>query len=108
LDKLHELIQELNKDESIIRYKELEAIIDQDEALRTEYKKLLDLQKILVQKKEKTKDFKAEEDAYNTQYSKVMSHYLMEEYLELVELVNNDLQLIQQIISDEINMNFDK
>lgn len=108
LSKLQELIGALKEDHNVIRFQELEALINQNVDLQKDYQTLLEYQKILVQKKEKKQEFHNEELRYNNQYEKVMNYYFMEEYLELVEVINNDLQLIKQIITDEINMNLDE
>ena len=104
LSKLSNLLKSLNEDENIKRFKELEAIIDQDEKLNNDYKKLQDLQKLMVQKEAKKLDAKVETDNYNTQLELVLNHVLMSEYLDLLEVVNNDLQMIKEIITKEINM----
>ena len=45
MNKLNELIQSINNDESIKRYKELEYIIDHDKILKNDYELLKELQK---------------------------------------------------------------
>ena len=108
LNNLKELIKLLNQDENIKRFKELEAIIDHDKNLQNDYQTLKDLQKQLVQAKHynsaKQKDLEA---VYNAHFEKLQSHVLMSEYLDLLESINNDLQLIQNIITQEINMDIE-
>ena len=46
-------------------------------------------------------------EAYENQQAKVMSYLMMNEYLDLMEEINNDLQLLQSIIEQEINSKLD-
>jgi cell fate (sporulation/competence/biofilm development) regulator YmcA (YheA/YmcA/DUF963 family) len=108
LSKLKELIQEIASDNTVARYKELEKLIDSDEKLMNEYKKLLDLQKIMVQDEAKNSPHLSDSKTnYELQYNMVMEHYLMAEYLDIVEVVNNDLQLIKNIILHELSADFE-
>jgi len=104
LSKLTDLTKALNKDENIVRFKEIEQIIDSNKELNDAYKKLQDLQKLMVQKDAKKLDSTVETANYNEQLEVVLGHVLMSEYLDLLEVVNNDLQMIKNIITDEINM----
>lgn len=108
MNNLKELIVALNNDESIKRYKELEYIIDHDKNLKKEYELLKELQKKLV-RAENTKNAKLSDirSEYDVQYEIVKNHVLLEEYIDLLESINNDVQMIQNIISDEINMDVD-
>ena len=108
LSKLTELIESIKQDENVIRYKELENRIDADEHLKLEYKKLIDLQKIMVQHEARSSE-KLEQSKirYNDQLDKVMDHLLMGEYLDVLEVVNNDLQMIKTIILNEISVDFE-
>ena len=108
LNKLKELIKEIASDEIVSRYKELEKLIDSDKILMREYKKLLDLQKIMVQDETKnSSNYPDSKSNYEIQYNKVMEHYLIAEYLDVVEVVNNDLQLIKNIILHELSADFE-
>ena len=55
----------------------------------------------------KSSNLSAIKEEYNTQYELVKNHILLEEYIDLLESINNDIQMIQNIISDEINMDID-
>lgn len=108
MNSLDKLIKELMNDSVIERYKELEKIIDNDQKLNEDYKRLLDLQKTMVIEREKNiKGFKLAEKNYNNAKEKVMDHLILSEYLELLEEVNLDLDLVQKIISKEINTDFE-
>jgi cell fate (sporulation/competence/biofilm development) regulator YmcA (YheA/YmcA/DUF963 family) len=106
LNSLQKLIESIKTDKNVARFKELEAIIDQDIKLKEDYKYLQHLQKLMVQKQAKKLDASKEEQDYEAQLDKVLSHVLMSEYLDLLEVVNNDLQMIQEIISSEIEHDF--
>lgn len=108
LSKLEELVTLLKQDENIVRFKQLEHIIDTDETLKKEFNLLKDLQKKLVKKQHLKIEHSEEQRAYDEQYKVLENHYLMSEYLDLLEAINNDLQFIKDIITNEINMEFDK
>ena len=108
LTNLTKLIELINEDTTIKRFKELESIIDQDDKLSQDFEDLQSLQKIMVNAEtKKTKNEVEATTSYNIQLNKVMDHYLMSEYLDLLEVVNNDLQLIKDIITKEINVDLD-
>lgn len=104
---LEKLKKSLNQDENIKRFKLIESIVDKDELLNSEYKKLQDLQKLMVQKDARKQDSIIETTNYNNKLEEVLGHVLMSEYLDLMEVVNNDLQMIKEIITQEINMDFE-
>ena len=108
MNSLDKLIEELMNDSVVKRFKELEKIIDNDQNLNEDYQKLLDLQKIMVNEREKNvKGFKLAKKNYDEAREKVMDHLILSEYLELLEEVNLDLDLTQKIISEEINTDFE-
>ncbi len=108
MKSLDKLIDELMDDSVIKRYKKLEKIIDNDQKLNADYKKLLDLQKKMVIEREKnTKGFKLAKKNYDDAKDKVMDHLILSEYLDLLEEVNFDLDLVQKIVSQEINTDFE-
>lgn len=108
LSKLEELIQLITKDPNVIRFKELEKKIDEDNELMNSYKKLIDLQKVMVQQQAKGSNrIEQSEKQYNDQLNIVLNHILMGEYLDVLEVVNNDLQMIKDIILNEISADFE-
>lgn len=108
LNKLDILLNELSQDAIIKRFKELEKIIDNDKALQKEYTQLLDLQKVMINKREKkSKDLNKAINDYEKAKENVLKHFILNEYLDLLEEVNYDLGLIQKIISEEINIDFE-
>ena len=108
MNKLDLLINEITDDSVVKRFKELEKIIDNDQLLKTDYSNLLELQKVMVNKREKkSEDLSLAIKNYEKAKENVMKHIIIEEYLELLEEVNYDLGLIQKIISEEINIDFE-
>jgi len=108
LNKLTELITELNKDELIIRFKKLEKIIDQDEQISDNYKNLLELQKKMVNDREKNNgNFVKSNKIYEEAKSAITSNIMISEYVELLEEINYDLQMMQNIIGTEISADFE-
>ncbi len=107
LNKLENLIAKLAEDTAVKRFKELEQIIDNDQLLNKDYQNLLDLQKVMINKREKkSKDLHLAIDNYEKAKEIVMNHLIIDEYLDLLEEINYDLNLIQKIISEEINIDF--
>lgn len=105
---LDTLINQIQKDPNVKRFKQLEAIIDQDKELQAKYKNLLDAQKVMVQREvTKHKDYQDAKDHYETLKEHLLEHVLMSEYLDLLEVLNEDIHMIQTIIEDEMNKDFD-
>ncbi len=106
MDKLDKLIQEILRDEVIIRFKELDIIID--EKFKIDFSKLLQLQKEMVQKREaKSNDYDSTKKLYEKEKQKFSENILVSEYIELIDYINYDLSLIQNIISGEIAIDFE-
>lgn len=104
LDKLKKLKNEIQSSLLVKRYQELEKIIDNDQNLKDQYNKLLDYQKEMVNKKAlNKKGLEESTKKYETQKELVMNYLIIDEYLELQQQINADLQMIQSIISDEID-----
>ena len=108
MNKLDNLLKELSQDELVVRFKELEKNIDNDHVLQKEYSQLLELQKVMIKKREKqSKDLNKAIKDYETAKENVLNHFVLNEYLNLLEEVNYDLGLIQKIISEEISIDFE-
>ncbi|MCK5762296.1 MAG: YlbF family regulator [Candidatus Izimaplasma sp.] len=105
---LDNLIKEITEDIVVKRFKELEKIIDNDQLLNKDYHELLELQKIMINKREKkSKDLDLAINNYENAKENVLKHIILTEYLDLLEEINYDLGLIQKIISQEINIDFE-
>lgn len=108
MKSLDRLIQWIEDDPTVRRFRELEAVIDADTALQGQYKELLKLQKVMVQQEAMGHPgFPNAKASYEQRKDELMDHVLLGEYLALLELLNDDLQLMQQIIEDELNKEFD-
>ena len=108
MDNLKKLINELQKDERIIRFKILLRFIDQDKILQNDYKKLLELQKKMVNDEEKNrKNLENSKREYEKAKINLSSNIVVSEYIELLEEINLDLQMIQNIIENEISADFE-
>jgi len=108
LNSLKKLLNEIKKDESIIRFKILLRFVDQDKNMQKDYKNLLELQKKMVNDREKnSKNLEYSTKKYELAKSNLTSNIVISEYLELLEDVNSDLQMIQNIIENEINRDFE-
>lgn len=108
MNSLNNLINELEKDQLIIRYKELENIIDHDRRIEEDFKKLIELQKKMVNDREKNpSNFTVSSKVYETAKTALTSNIIISEYIELLEDINYDLQMIQKIIGTEISADFE-
>ncbi len=108
MNSLKKLINELQKDELILRFKKLEEVIDQDKEINKNYKKLLELQKKMVHDREKNRsNFENSTREYEIAKTALTSNFVISEYIELLEEINYDLQMIQKIIGTEISADFE-
>ncbi len=105
MNSLNKLINNLQTDDTIKRFKELEDIIDHNESLQQDFAKLLDLQKKMVQKEYyNSKNIDQAKEEYEVQQHKVENYIVVEEYLDLLDIINNDIKLIQSIFEDELKI----
>ncbi len=108
MNSLKNLINELENDDLIIRFKKLENIIDQDKEINKNFKNLLELQKKMVNDREKNpSNFENSSKLYKIAKSALTSNIIISEYIELLEDINYDLQMIQNIIGTEISADFE-
>ncbi len=108
MNNLKKLINELQKDESIIRFKILLRFVDHDKNMQNDYKNLLNLQKKMVNDREKNKNnFENSAKNYEVAKRNLTSNVVISEYLDLLEDINSDLQLIKNIIEFELSRDFE-
>lgn len=102
LDTMLKMIEE---DQSIQRYKQLEAIIMKDKKLKTEIQQLKVIQKQMVNAEHigKTEAHKQFKSTYETRLEALYDHPLLSEYLALQSDINHLLQEIAGILEDGIN-----
>lgn len=105
---LKNLISEIEQDESVIRFKILLRFVDQNENLKNDYKELLNLQKKMVNDREKNpENLEKSTQKYEKAKSDLTSNIVISEYLDLLDELNSDLQLIQNIIEFELSKDFE-
>lgn len=108
MSKLDNLLKVLNESEVVKRYKVLEKLINQDEILSANYKLLLELQKVMVQEKTlNTLKYTEAKEKYEKQLEIVYKNLIIEEYLDILEEINEDIQLIQEMINNDIQIDFE-
>ena len=108
MNSLKNLIIELDNDELIIRFKKIEKIIDQDKNIEIDFKNLLELQKKMINDREKNpSNFASSHEVYETAKTALTSNIVISEYIELLEDINYDLQMIQNIIGISISADFE-
>lgn len=107
MNKLTELIDLIKNDNDVIRYQQLEKIISEDESLSKAFKELLNTQKVMVKMEyEKSNELDTIKKEYQNKLEDIKSNIFIEEYLDLLEYINNDIQLITKIIEDEVFIDF--
>lgn len=108
MSKLKELINLIKDDDQIKRFKELEKVIDHNRSIQSDFNTLLSLQKSMVNKEyKKDKTYPEAKEKYEKQLEIVMKYPIVEEYLDLLEVINSDMALIKNIIEQEIAKDFD-
>lgn len=107
LEKISELIDLVKNDDQVKRYQELEKLIKNDLNINNQLKEIKELQKRMV-KQEYSGSFTLDsiKNEYNRKIDDLKAYPYVEEYLELLEYINDDLQLIIKIIEDEIALDF--
>ena len=76
--------------------------------MQEDYQQLLKLQKQMVQDEtSKSKNLVISKKAYEIQREKLSSNLIIEEYLDLLDEINQDLQTIQEILNVEIKKDFE-
>ena len=98
----------IKEDKKVLRYQQLELLIDQNENLNQMYSKLIELQKRMVQANHnKTKDQQQNKELYNQQLEKIQEFPLLNEFLSLQNEINEEIIMIVKMVESEINKYFD-
>lgn len=105
MKSLESLIEKINKDETIKRYRELEKIINENKNLKIKLNALKQLQKQLINVKKIDKKAAVIEvqKQYDDAYEEIQSYPLMTEYLNLQEEINDCVQYIVKVLEKGIN-----
>lgn len=99
------IITKINENSKIIRYKELEKIINNDQALGAKMQELKAVQKQIVhaEKLQKNEQLSILKIQYDNMLENITNHPLMAEYIDLQEEVNHFLQEFKNIIESGID-----
>ncbi len=105
MNNIDELKNYINNLEETKRYKELEKYIDNNEKIKLKFAELKEKQKQLVNAKEfnQLKQAKIYEDEYNKIKEELFNMPFVEEYVELVEIINEKLDLIANEIENKLD-----
>ncbi len=105
MSEKEKLIALIEENETVQRYKKLEALLNKNMDVKRKINKLKAVQKQLINAKHINKQNTI--DQYQATYDKLLKEIedypLMTEYLELQEDINQMLKDILSIIEDEIN-----
>lgn len=87
------------------RIKELEAFIDNNDDINTLFIRLKEIQKQMVHAREynQPNQYNIYKDEYNSVYNELLDMPFMEEYLELLEIVDGRLSSFTYTVEKEIN-----
>lgn len=104
LNKIKLLVKVIQSNPFVKRFRELEEVIDNNHELQQEYQIMLEKQKKMVNAKEFGRSsYKELKNDYESHKDSLLSNIIIEEYLDLQMKINEDLQMIQNIITTEIN-----
>lgn len=109
MNEKEKLIQMIEKNEEIQRYKRIESIINNNKKLKTKVNQLKALQKQLINAKQvgKTQAIAEFESRYQVLYNEIEEYPLMSDYLALQGDINEMIQSIQSIIEEGIEKDFE-
>ena len=99
------LIEMINHDETIKRYKAIEKVINENQDLKDKINQLKTVQKQLVNAKEiqKEKSIQHFQEVYDQLLEEIESYPLMSDYLALQGDINEMIQTIAEVLEDGIN-----
>ena len=103
IDNIKEYFNSLSE---VKRIKELESYIDSNREINNTFNAIKEIQKKMVNAKEfnQYNQYKLYLDEYNLLKDKLMDLPFVEEYLELLEIVNSKLVFLTQTIEEEMNV----
>jgi cell fate (sporulation/competence/biofilm development) regulator YmcA (YheA/YmcA/DUF963 family) len=102
IDKLKDYFNDL---EETKRLKELENYINNNEKIKKAFEALLEKQKQLINAKEfkQEKQAKIYEDEYNKLKEELYDMPFVEEYIELVEILNSKLEIVTSELENKLD-----
>jgi len=94
VNSVNDIIEYLNSLPEVKRLKELETYIDKNDRINSKIKELKELQKKMVNSKEfnQPKQYNEYKNQYKSLFEKINDMPFVEEYLELLEIVDNILK----------------
>lgn len=100
-----DIINKIETNPTIIRYRKLEEVINKSNELNTQIEELKTLQKEIVHAKEyqKEKYLSKLESEYQAKLENVQKHPIMAEYMDLQKKINDSLKTFTDIIEKGIN-----
>ncbi|HOI85703.1 MAG TPA: YlbF family regulator [Acholeplasmataceae bacterium] len=104
------LIQMIEEDEEIQRYKRIELAINQNRELKAKFNELKSVQKQLVNAKHigKKEAIDAFQTRYDALYEAIEAYPLMSDYLALQSDINDMIQSIVGILEEGLEKDFEK
>ncbi len=102
---MNKLREEFLKTPEITRLKELELVLDNNTQLNEKISDLKNKQKQMINAKEyhQTKQYQVYYSEYQQLYQEILDYPFVEEYLDLLEIANEELLNISNIIEQKIN-----
>ena len=102
IDKLKDYFNDLEENK---RLKELENYINNNEKIKKAFEALLEKQKQLINAKEfkQEKQAKIYEDEYNKLKEEFYDMPFVEEYIELVEILNSKLEIVTSELENKLD-----
>lgn len=80
----------------------------EDSSLLEKFNLMLDKQKVMVNDKELGREnYEFSKNDYNNTKTLLLSNIIVEEYLTLINDINEDLKMLKNIISNEVNIEFE-
>lgn len=110
MNEKEKLIQMLQENPDIQRYKRIEMLINQNTELKAQFNQLKSIQKQLVNAKHigKEEAIKVFQERYDALYESIESYPLMSDYLALQSDINDMIQSIVQILEEGLEKEFEK
>jgi cell fate (sporulation/competence/biofilm development) regulator YmcA (YheA/YmcA/DUF963 family) len=105
VSRIKEVKEEFSKLPEVIRIRELEAFIDNNEEIKSLFNNLKSIQKQMVHAKEynQPNQYNIYKDEYDSIYNNLLDKPFMEEYLELLEIVDDKLSNFTYAVEKELN-----
>ena len=100
-----EIISYFNSKDEVKRLKELEHLIDKDDVLKNKINEVKKLQQKMINSKEYNliNQYKEDKRLYDELLEEINDYPFMGEYLDLLDLVNNELRYLTDGINEEID-----